>query len=44
MYGKIRDTGASQIYWRVEKARKNDNSFDTIIKRLEKKIMSNVET
>lgn len=44
MFGKIGDTGASQIYWRVEKARKNDNSFDTIIKRLEKKIMSNVET
>jgi REP element-mobilizing transposase RayT len=44
VYSKIRDTGISQIYSRVEKARKKDNNLDGIIRRLEKKIMSNVET
>lgn len=39
IYGKIGDTGISQIYCRVETARENDNSLDSLIRRLEKKIM-----
>lgn len=37
-------TGISQIYCRAEKAIKKDNSLDRIIRRLERKIMWNVET
>lgn len=39
IFGKIGDTGISQIYCRVERAREKDNSLDKIIRRLEKKIM-----
>jgi len=44
LFGRIGDTGVSQIYHRVEKARERDKSLDQVIRRLEKKIMSNVET
>jgi REP element-mobilizing transposase RayT len=38
-FGKIGDTGVSQIYNRVEKARERDKSLDQVIRRLEKEIM-----
>lgn len=38
-YGKIGDTGVSQIYCRVVKAIKEDRGLDRIIRGLEKKIM-----
>ncbi len=44
IYGKLGDTGVSQIYLRVVKAIKEDRGLDRIIRGLEKKIMSNVET
>lgn len=39
IYGKIGDTGVSQVCCRVEKATKEDSSLERIIRRLEKKIM-----
>ena len=44
IYGNLGDTGVSQIYLRVVKAIKEDRGLDRIIRGLEKKIMSNVET
>lgn len=44
IYGKVGDTGVSQIYLRVAKAIKEDRGLDRIIRRLEKKIIWNVET
>jgi hypothetical protein len=43
VYGKVEDTGVSQIYLRVVKAIKEDRGLDRIIRRVEKEIMSNVE-
>lgn len=39
IYGRIGDTGVSQIYFRVLKAIKEDRGLDRIIRGLEKKVM-----
>jgi chromosomal replication initiation ATPase DnaA len=44
IYGKVGDTGVSQIYLRVVKAMKENKGLNRIIIGLEKKIMWNVET
>lgn len=44
IYGKMGDTGVSQVYLRVQRARESDKSLDKTIKKIEKTIMCNVET
>jgi len=44
IYGKIGDTGISQICCRVEKAIKENSRLEKITRGLEQKIMCNVET
>jgi putative transposase len=44
IYGKIGDTGISQVCCRVEKAIKENSRLEKIIRGLEQKIICNVET